>query len=170
MHLHDTILYSFLVAGHTRFGPDCCFGMIKNAHKVTYVSSLYELAHMVENSSSVGVNNAQLVGTHDGRIIVPVYDWVSFLERCFKRITNTKKNHHFRFSKESPGVVFCMEFVNSPEQSFLLLKNRAIVPPSSVLPSIVRPDGLSQEHKNYLCQEISQFCKPGTEDLVAPAP
>ena len=73
MHLHDTILYSFLVAGHTKFGPDHCFGMIKKTYKVTYVSSLYELARMVENSSSVSVNKAQLVGTHDGRIIVPVY-------------------------------------------------------------------------------------------------
>ena len=170
MHLHDSILYSFLVAGHTKFGPDRCFGMIKKTYKVTYVSSLYELAHMVENSSSVGVNKAQLVGTHDGRIIVPVYDWVSFLERYFKRITNIKKYHHFRFSKESPDVVFCKEFVNSPEQSFVLLKNPAITPPSSVLPSIVRPDGLSQERKNYLYQEIRQFCKPGTEDLVAPVP
>lgn len=42
MHLHDTILYSFLVAGHTKFGPDRCFGMIKKTYKVTNVSSLYE--------------------------------------------------------------------------------------------------------------------------------
>ena len=40
MHLHDTILYSFLVAGHTKFGPDRCFGMIKKTYKVTYVSLL----------------------------------------------------------------------------------------------------------------------------------
>ena len=95
---------------------------------------------------------------------------MSFLERYFKRITNIKKYHHFRFSKESPGVVFCKEFVNSLEQLFVLLKNRAIVLPSSVLPSIIRPDGLSQERKNYLYQEIRQFCKPGTENLVAPVP
>ena len=125
---------------------------------------------MVQNSSSVGVNKAQIVGTHDGRIIVPVYDWVSFLERYFKRILSKKKYHHFRFSKDSPGVVFCKEFVKSPEQSFALLKGRGIIPPSSVLPSIVRPDGLSQECKNYLYQEMRQFCKPGTVDLVAPVP
>ena len=94
---------------------------------------------MVEHSSSVSVsvNKAQLVGTHDGRIIVPVYDWVSFLERYFKKNTNIKKYRHFRFSKESPSVVFCKGFINSPEQSFVLLKNRAIAPPSSILPSIV---------------------------------
>ena len=39
-----------------------------------YVSSLYELAQMVESSSTVGVNKAHLVGTHDGKVIVPVYN------------------------------------------------------------------------------------------------
>ena len=52
----------------------------------------------------------------------------------------------------------------------MLLKDQANLPPSSVLPPTIRPDGLSQECKNYLFREIRQFCKPGTEDLVAPAP
>ena len=91
MHFHDTILYSFLVAGHMKFGPDPWFGMIKKSYKVTYVSSLYDLARMVENSSSVKANKAKLVGTHDGRIIVPVNDWVSFLEMYFTKIPGIKK-------------------------------------------------------------------------------
>lgn len=170
MNLHDTVLYSFLIAGHTKFGPDRCFGMIKKSYKVTYVSSIFELARLVENSSNIGINKAQLVATHDGRIIVPVYDWTSFLEPYFKRIPNIKKYHHFRFSKDSPGMVFCKELVTSPEQPFMLLKDQTNLPPPSVLPPTIRPDGLSQERKNYLFREIRQFCKPGTEDLVAPAP
>ena len=160
MHLHDTILYSFFVAGHSKFGPDCCFGIIKKSYKVTQVLSLFELARMVENYSSVGINKTQLVGTQDGRIIVSVYDWVSFLEMYFKKIPSDPQ--------DSPGVVFCKEFVNRPEQSFVLLKDRAIIPPSSILPSVFSSDGISQERKNFLYQEIQQFCKPGTEDLVAP--
>lgn len=61
--LHDSICYSFLIAGHIKFGPDRCFGIIKRSYKVSYVSSLYELAQMVESSSTVGVNKAQLVLT-----------------------------------------------------------------------------------------------------------
>lgn len=170
MNLHDTVLYSFLIAGRTKFGPDRCFGMIKKSYKVTYVSSIFELARLVENSSNIGINKAQLVATHDGRIIVPVYDWTSFLEPYFKRIPNIKKYHHFRFSKDSPGMVFCKELVTSPEQPFMLLKDQTNLPPPSVLPLTIRPDGLSQEHKNYLFREIRQFCKPGTEVLMAPAP
>ena len=166
MNLHNTILYSFLIAAHTKFGPDRCFGMIKKSYKLTYVSSIYELASLVEKSSTTGNN----VGTHDGRVIVPVYDWVSFLEPYFKKIPNIKKYHHFRFSKASPGMVFCKELVTSPKQPFMLLKDQANLRPSSVLPPTIRPDALSQERKNYLFREIRQFCKPGTEDLVAPAP
>lgn len=59
---------------------------------------------MVDTSSNTGVNKAQLVSTHDGRVIVPVYDWCTFLGQHFKKIANIKKVHHFRFSKEEPGV------------------------------------------------------------------
>lgn len=168
--LHNSIIYSFLVAGHTKFGPDRSFGMIKKAYKVNYVSSLYEFATMVETSSHLGVNKAQLVGTHDGRTIVPVYDWASFLGLYFNKIPNIKRFHHFRFLKDNPAMVYCKEFVTSPEQSFMLLKDPAILPPLSVLPPTVNPEGPTEERKRYLYREIRQFCKPGTEDIVAPMP
>lgn len=169
MNLHHTITYSFLVTGHTKFAPDRCFGLIKEAYKVNYVLSLYEFARLVETSSS-GLNKARLVGTRDGRLIVPVYDWISFLGQYFKKLPNITKFHHFRFSKENPGMVFYREFVSSPEQSFKLLKRNVILPSPSSLPNEINPDGLTEERKNYLYHEIRQFCKPGTEDLVAPAP
>ena len=62
------------------------------------------------------------------------------------------------------------EFLSSPEQSFMLLKNNAILPPPLTLPDIINPDGLTEEPRNYLFREIRQFCKPGMEDIVAPAP
>ena len=167
--LHDSICYSFLIAGHTKFGPDRCFGIIKRSYKVSYVSSLYELAQMVESSSTVGVNKAQLVATHDGKVIVPVYNWSAFLEQYFVKVPNIKKFHHFRFSKDEPGKLYFKMYSSSPEQSLQLLKNSAILPPA-VLPPKVNPQGLSQERKQYLYREIRQFCKPGMEDLVAPAP
>ena len=120
-----TVLYSFLIAGHTKFGPDRCFGMIKKSYKVTYISSIFELACLVENSSSIGINKAQLVGTHNGRVIVPVYDWTSFLEPYFKRIPNIKKYHHFRFSKDSPGMIFCKELVTIKSRTAVYVVERS---------------------------------------------
>lgn len=52
----------------------------------------------------------------------------------------------------------------------MMLKDGAVIPPVSVLPHKINPEGLSDEHKNYLHREMRQFCKPGTEDLVAPVP
>ena len=170
MQLHQSITYSFLIAGHTKFAPDRCFGLIKKSYKVSYVSSLYEFARLVDTCSSVGLNKAQIVGTHDGKTVVPVYDWVSFLGQFFKKIPNIKKFHHFTFSKESPGMVSCKESVSFPHQSFMLLKNPTVVPRSVALPPTVEPEGLTDERKRYLYREIRQFCKPGTEDIVAPAP
>ena len=72
--LHKSVLYSFLLTGHTKFSPDRCFGMLKKAFRITYISSIYEMANGVEMSSTAGVNKVQLVGTHDGRSIVPVYE------------------------------------------------------------------------------------------------
>lgn len=69
------------IAGHTKFAPYlvCALSLIKKYYKVNFISSIYELAGMVEASSLTGVNKAQLVGTHDCRVIVPVYDWALFL-------------------------------------------------------------------------------------------
>ena len=123
MKLHYSITYSFLIAGHTKFVLDHCFGLIKKAYKLTYGSSLYEFARLVVTSRTSGSNKAQLVVTHEGRILDPVYDWASFLGQYFRKLPNIKSYHHFRFSKEITGKVYFKEFVTSPEQSFVLLKN-----------------------------------------------
>lgn len=170
LHLHSSIDYSFLIAGHTKFAPDRYFGLIKKAYKVNYVSSLYEFAELVDMSIDAGGNKSQLVGTHDGKVIVPVYDWVSFLEPFFCKLPSIKKYHHFRLSKDNPGIVYCKEFASSNEKSVKLLRNACDVPATDALPVRIAPQGLTKERKNYLYKEIRQFCKPGTENLVAPRP
>ena len=35
--LHQSIKYSFLIAGHSKFGPDCCFEILKKAYKVSFI-------------------------------------------------------------------------------------------------------------------------------------
>lgn len=83
LQLHSAIHYSFVVAGHTKFGPNCCFGIIKRSYKVNCISSLYEFAMMVKTSSTSGKNKAQLVGAHDRRVIVPVHNWTVFLKLLY---------------------------------------------------------------------------------------
>ena len=60
---------SFLPAGHTKFSPDWCFGLIKQRFRRTEVSSLNDIV----NQSSY-VNSAQLVGTLEAEILVKTFD------------------------------------------------------------------------------------------------
>lgn len=66
LQLHHSIRYSFLIAGHTKFGPNSCFGIIKKYCKLSYISSLYEFANMVELSSSA-INKHSLWGHNSSR-------------------------------------------------------------------------------------------------------
>ena len=67
--LNRTIQISFLPAGHTKFAPDWCFGLLKQKFRRTDVDSLLDFANVVNQSASV--NKAQLVGETNGNVIVP---------------------------------------------------------------------------------------------------
>lgn len=166
---HHSVLYSFLIAGHTKFSPDWCFGLLKQSFRRNFVSSLFDLMRTVDNSTVTGVNISELCGRHDGTVLVPVHDWATYLQPFFKKISGITKYHHFRLSKEQPGVVFCREFVDSPETQWQILKDVSDKPPAR-LPPIITPPGLDDDRKRYLFKEIRPFCRPGTEDLVAPEP
>lgn len=96
LQLHHSVRCSFLIVGHTKFGPDRCVGIIKRSYELNYISSIYEFGSMVESSSS-GINKAELVGTHDGTVIVPVYNWSAYpyLEQFFRTLPNIKSYQHF---------------------------------------------------------------------------
>lgn len=123
----------------------------------------------VDQSTITGVNISELCGLHNGTVKVPVYDWVTFLEPYFKKIPGISKFHHFHLNKEHPGVVFCRKLLSSEEIEFQILKDPNVRPPIQ-LPQQILPLGLDDDRKRYLFREIREFCRPGTEDLVAPAP
>jgi len=75
--LHQSVTMSFFPVGHTEFAPDWCFGLFKQRFRHTFISSLQDIADVVELSAHV--NAAQLVGTQNGEVVVPVYDWSQFL-------------------------------------------------------------------------------------------
>ena len=59
------------------------------------------------------------------------------------------------------------------EPAFFVKNILKITDPKSYLesgPNEIIPEGFSDQRKEYLYNEIRQFCKPGLEDLVAPCP
>ena len=69
MGLHENITLLFLPVGHTKFSTDWCFGLL-NKFRRSVVSSLDGMARVVDESADV--NTSQLVGTHDGEVVVPI--------------------------------------------------------------------------------------------------
>ena len=66
--LHKEIKISFLLVGHTKFAPDWCFGLFKRLYKGSEITSLDDIAQVVERSAQC--NHAQVVGHLDGTSIL----------------------------------------------------------------------------------------------------
>ena len=59
--------------------------LIKQRFRKTCVECLDDIVNVVELSAPV--NHAQLVGTHNGHVIVPTYNWVTFFATHLKKIS-----------------------------------------------------------------------------------
>ena len=159
---------SFMLVGHTKFAPDWCFGLFKQRYRRTFVSSLNDVAEVVNTSADVNV--AQLVGTQNGEPVVTVYNWVTFLGQHFRTVPHLKTFHHFSFSSETPGVVTMKEFSDSVGVSYTMLDDEEWRARADELPPVIKPIGLSQTRQWYLYRQIREFCRDGTEDLTCPKP
>ena len=168
--LNESITLSFLIVGHTKFSPDWCFGLFKQAYRRTEIGCLEDIVNVVE--SSAVVNHAQLVGTQDGQVLVPTYDWAQFFDTRFKQtaLKGIKAMHHLTFSRLKPGVVTVKDSVTSPERDITLLLDKNWKPTATDLPPIIPPQGLSQERQQYLYDKIREFCPPECQDLMCPRP
>ena len=165
--LHHSIRFHFLITGHTKFSPDACFGLIKRKFRRTDVSSLDDLARVV-NESAV-CNLCQLVGTQDGTTIVPSRDWAGFLSSHFCRLDGIKKYHHFRFERDHPGVVFLKKTATAKEEMRCLLLGDWS-PSLADKPPLVPATGLSLERRRYLFERIRDYCREECKDAVCPDP
>ena len=111
-------------------------------------------------------NRLQCVDNQDGEIIVPTYDWASFLGHSYKTIESLLSFHSFAASAETPGVMVVRKFADSATKRLSLGRGACPTGESTVVP----PKGLSVERQAYLYKEIREFCREGTQDDVCPRP
>ena len=158
--------YSFLPVGHTKFAPDSCFGLLKQKLRKTSVNDLNEIALTINKSANV--NTAQLVGTEDGQVIVPTYNWQKLLSPFFRKFPSIKKWHKFiiYMDKKEHPVIKVQEYSDTPEFELFLMKDKL---PDS-MPDIIKPRGLSTDRQVYLYDKIRQYCSDSSKDRVCPKP
>ena len=165
--LHKSITLSFLIAGHTKFSPDWCFGLVKRLYRRSKVDCLDDIVQVV--SKSANCNTPQLIGSQQGDVIVPMYDWTKFLDPLFTTLKHIKRYHHFCVSQEHPGTVFCKEFADSEEIEVVILRD-SWQPSPAMLPPLIHPSGLSNERQWYLFEKIRPFCSLECQDIACPRP
>ena len=166
--LHDDIKISFLPVGHTKFSPDWCFGLLKRHFRRTKVGCLDDIVRVVNESASPNV--AQLVGSQQGDVIVPMYNWSSYFENITVKtaLKGITQMHHFHFSRSHPGKVKVRNNTMDSWRTINLLKDPCWRPSS--LPEQLMPPGLSLEREWYLHDKIREFCPEECRDLVCPKP
>ena len=148
--------------GALRIGVLGCLNRRQDEHLLS--SSLFDIATAVEESACVNV--AELIGLHNGTVLVSHYDWTTYLGQYFKKLPEIKSYYHFRFHKDCPGTIFYKKHWVSKGKAINILRNKE-VPVAGHLPATIPPRGISRERAEYLYKEIREFCRDGTEDFVA---
>ena len=163
--LHNTVNLHFMITGHTKFSPDACFGIVKRKFRKTPVSSLDDLARVVDDSAACNV--CQLVGAQDGCVLIPTQDWAGFLSSYFRRLDGIKQYHHLHFERDHPGAVFLRKTAVAEEEERKLL--RVAWRPSVVdKPPSITPQGLSYERRKYLYKKYESTARmtSGTSSVL----
>ena len=105
----------------------------------------------------------------DGTVIVPTYDWTSFLAEHVGKCVGIKALHHLCFPSTHKGHIFVREKSDSLELAVKLLKDEWS-PLATDLPERVSPSGLSLSRQWYLCNKIREFCPQECKDQTCPEP
>ena len=168
--LHDEATISFLPVGHTKFAPDWCFGLMKQCFCRTKIGDLDDIANCVSLSSAVNV--PQLVGSLDGTVFVPTYNWSEFFDNIMMKsaLKGISRLHQFRFSAARHGKVYVKESSSAAEREITLVCDDSWQPSPDELPPFVTPNGLSAERQQYLFEKIREFCPNDKKDIVCPRP
>ena len=106
--LSRSITMQFMVVGHTKFTPDSCFGLVKQRYRRTHVECLSDIVDVLNKSGYI--NHSRLVGTQGGQVLIPTYDWQTYLSPNFKKIPHIKRFHQFKFLADHPGVVISANY------------------------------------------------------------
>lgn len=165
MGLNTSCSVSFMIPGHTKFGPDWFFGLMKRKYRKTRVSSMDQIARVVQDSTVDDQNKSFVVGKDKPDL--NIYDWTEHFSKHFSAIPNITSYHHFFFSSDRPGEVILKKCCDGSPLTFKFMKAR---PDIQTLPRILQPEGLSDTRQRYLYDEIRQFCEEEYKDITCPKP
>ena len=153
---NECIELSFMLTGHTTFSLNRYFGLLKKVFQWSSVSTLSDIALVVEQSTKEDQNLAQCIHGSGDETLITFYQWSEHLSKYFRTIPNILSYHNFRVTCEQPGVVYLRKF---SEAQFNILKTNVDIEELSILPSKTHIPRLDLQHQWYLYEQIRPHCK-----------
>ena len=143
---------------------------MKQCFRRTKIGDLDDIANCVSLSSAVNV--PQLVGSLDGTVLVPTYNWSEFFDNIMIKsaLKGISRLHQFRFSVTRHGIVYVKESSSAAEREITLVCDDSWQPSPDELPPVVTPNGLSAERQQYLYEKIREFSPDDKKDIVCSRP
>lgn len=169
MGKNENISLNFLLTGHTKFGPDRNFGILKAKYSRANVDCLNDFINIVNSSSPNGYNVAipSIDPVTQVRNIT-WYKWDVYLQQFFKALKGIRQYHHFCFY--SDGRTTAKLFADSSEEVIRLQTSTLNIAEAYMMEEII-PEGFSNERAWYLYEHIRSLChNHASRDLVAPKP
>ena len=118
------------------------------------------------------VNHAQLVGTQDGKVIVPTYDWATFFDQPLRQraLKDIKSMHHLTLtSTKTWPCGLRTASMAWKERSSLYRMTIGHLQPIAYLPPY-HPLGCHLNVGNIYLKTFENFCPVECQDLVCPDP
>ena len=114
----------------------------------------------------------QLVGSLDGTVFVPTYNWIEFFDNIMMNsaLKGISQLHQFQFSAARHGRVYVKESSSAAEPDITLVCDDLWQPSPDELLPVVTPNGLSAERQQYLYERIREFCPDDKKDIVCLRP
>lgn len=156
----DWIELKFMVKGHTKFGPDGYFGMIKKVFHRTNTFSMEHLEEVVKQSS-----NKNMVK------VFPSHRFKNFrrsLDELFNDLPRITKYRYFKFTKENPGVVMVRTNKNGEYLEFNILKKE--LETYEFEPKTLKQPGLKSMKAKELYEKVRPFVPREFQDTLCPKP
>ena len=159
--LSSSIELAFMVAGHTKFGPDYGFGILKRLYRHNDVNSVEEVCNLIGQSTLL---IAEAAGTEQGDVLIPCYDWQAKFS-ALNKIAGIKQYHHFAYHCSKRGICLVRQYAQSPVTEIPVSWDD-----DTQLPPVIIPSGLSVVRQEYLFTKIRHFVADEFKDRVCPQP
>lgn len=167
MGFNHEIRFSFLPVGHTKFGPDWIFGLIKKLLKSVAVYCVDLLLTVISKASRVTF--PVLVGNENNEVFVTTYTWDAFFAaKALRTLPKITTYSHFTFRNFDLGAVEVQHSFDGESERHILFDD--ILRLCEGFPDVILSQGLPAERQEYLYKEIRPFVKEEFQDVLCPQP